>query len=78
MKKFSDLDKMCGIVIRIREKEEAKESKNKLIKMLEDLLRNEDSQTKKNRLEKEYGMKFCGKEIKFKYEDCKLLVTNIE
>ena len=42
------------------------------------LLRQDPRPSYKSEDEKIYGMKFAGKEIKFKYENCKLLVTNIE
>ena len=54
---FPQLDKMCGMVIRIRNNENAAESRNKLIAMLEDLLSNQDSETKKTKLEEKYAMK---------------------
>ena len=54
---FPQLDKMCGMVIRIRNNENAAESRNKLIAMLEDLLSNQDSETKKTKLEEKYDMK---------------------
>ena len=54
---FTELDKMCGMVIRIRNNENAAESRNKLIAMLEDLLSNQDSETKKTKLEEKYDMK---------------------
>ncbi len=47
---------MCGMVIRIRNNENAAESRNKLIAMLEDLLSNQDSETKKTKLEQKYAM----------------------
>ena len=48
------------------------------VKKLISILKEDPRPSYKPTDEKEYGMKFCGKEIKFKYEDCKLLVTNIE
>ena len=53
---FPKLDKMCGMVIRIRNNNVA-ESKNKLIAMLEDVLSSEDSDVKKHKLEDKYDMK---------------------
>ena len=44
------------MVIRIRNNENAAESRNKLIAMLEDLLSNQDSETKKTKLEEKYAM----------------------
>ena len=54
---FPKLDKMCGMVIRIRNNNNAAESKNKLIAMLEDVLSSEDSDVKKHKLEDKYDMK---------------------
>jgi len=53
---FSELDKMCGIVIRIRKRSNVEESKNVLIAMLEDLLADENSQAKKDKLVRKYNM----------------------
>jgi len=53
---FPELDKMCGIVIRIRKRKNAEESKNVLIAMLEDLLADEKSQIKKDKLVRKYNM----------------------
>ena len=55
--RFEELDKLCGIIIRIRRDRGLKESKNKLIAMLEDILAKENSTVKKNRLEMKYGLK---------------------
>ena len=54
---FPYLDKMCGMVIRIRKRYNVAESKNSLIAMLEDVLSNEDSRIKKRKLEQKYDMK---------------------
>lgn len=54
---FPKLDKMCGMVIRIRNNNNVSESKNKLIAMLEDVLSSEDSDVKKHKLEDKYDMK---------------------
>ncbi|MBO5373478.1 MAG: hypothetical protein J6A75_12305 [Lachnospiraceae bacterium] len=53
---FPELDKMCGVVIRIRKVKNLEESKNTLIAMLEDLLADEQSQIKKEKLVKKYNM----------------------
>ena len=45
------------MVIRIRNNNNAAESKNKLIAMLEDVLSSEDSDVKKHKLEDKYDMK---------------------
>ena len=42
------------------------------------LLRQDPRPSYKSEDEKIYGMKLGGKEIKFKYENCKLIVTEIE
>lgn len=51
-----NFDKMCGIIIQLRRRKHAAESKNMLIAMLEDLLRKEDRITKKKNLTEKYGM----------------------
>lgn len=53
---LNNLDKFVGVVITLRESENVEESKNVLIAMLEELLRNEDIETKKQKLEG-YGFK---------------------
>ena len=53
---FPKLDKMCGIVVRIRDNDDVVESQNKLIAMLEDVLSSEDSETKKRKLTEKYEM----------------------
>lgn len=47
-------------------------------KKLISLLRQDPRPSYKSEDEKIYGMKLGGKEIKFKYENCKLIVTEIE
>ena len=54
---FTELDKMCGMVIRIRNNENAAESRNRLIAMLEDVLSTQDGESKKRKLEEKYDMK---------------------
>ena len=54
---FPQLDKMCGMVIRIRNNENATESRNRLIAMLEDVLSTQDGESKKRKLEEKYDMK---------------------
>ena len=53
---FTQLDKMCGTVIRIRKHIGAVESKNMLIAMLEDILSEEEASKKKKKLEEKYNM----------------------
>lgn len=53
---YMNFDKMCGIIIQLRRRKHAAESKNKLIAMLEDLLCQEDHITKKKKLAEKYGM----------------------
>ena len=47
-------------------------------KKLAAILREDPRPSYKSEDEREYGMKFSGKEIKFKYENSKLIVTNID
>lgn len=47
-------------------------------KKLEAILREDPRPSYKGEDEREYGMKFSGREIKFKYENSKLIVTNID
>lgn len=54
---FPRLDKMCGMVIRIRNNSDVAESRNRLIAMLEDVLSREDSDVKKRKLEEKYAMR---------------------
>ena len=54
---FPEMDKICGIVVRIRKNDDVEESRNKLIAMLEDMLSTEDGVAKKNLLEEKYGMR---------------------
>ena len=53
---FSQLDKMCGIVIRMRKNKSFTESKNVLIAMLEDILAEEEASKKKQKLKEKYHM----------------------
>lgn len=53
---FLEVDKMCGIVIKIRKSDDVEESKNRLIAMLEDMLRDEAPETKKQKMIDKYGM----------------------
>lgn len=53
---YSYIDKMCGIIIRIRNDINTQESKNKLIEMLEDILSREESERKKKHLSEKYGI----------------------
>lgn len=57
---FPELDKMCGIIIRIR-KEDGEKSKNELIAMLEDLLSSKNKELKKQIMMDEYGMVMTAK-----------------
>ncbi|WP_051209069.1 hypothetical protein [Butyrivibrio sp. WCD3002] len=54
---LSNIDKVQGVIIRLRSNEEADKSKNLLIAMLEELLRKEDIKKKKRKLSEEYGLK---------------------
>ena len=74
---FPELDKMCGIVIRIREDDNVVESKNVLIAMLEDMLENESGEVKKRKLEEKYDMKMTT-ELERKIDDMCNLSTVVE
>ena len=52
---LSNIDKVQGVVIRLRKRENAVTSRNYLIAMLEELLRKEELQNKKKKLEEKYG-----------------------
>lgn len=52
-----NFDKICGVIVQLRKENSATESKNKLIAMLEDLLRNEERSRKKEKLTTKYGMR---------------------
>ena len=56
-KPSSYADKMKGVIIRIRKDAEVEESKNKLIMMLEDLLKYNTIEQKKEELVRKHGMK---------------------
>ena len=53
---LDNIHKVQGIIIRLRENENAEESKNVLIAMLEELLKKEESESKKQKLQNEYGV----------------------
>lgn len=54
---FSNINKVQGIIIRLRSNIDAMESKNALIAMLEELLKNEPVDIKKQRLSEDFGLK---------------------
>lgn len=51
-----NIDKVQGVIIRIRSNENSEESKNILISMLEELLKKEVADVKKKRLSEKYGL----------------------
>lgn len=51
-----NIDKVQGIIVRLRNREDVEASKNYLIAMLEELLRKEAADKKKKKLEEEYGL----------------------
>lgn len=53
---LSDIDKVQGVIIRLRNNEAVETSKNVLIAMLEELLRNDSSDVKKRKLSEKYGL----------------------
>ncbi len=54
---LSSLHKVQGVIIRLRSNENSEKTKNKLIDMLEELLRKESSDIKKKKLLDDYGLK---------------------
>ena len=74
---FADEVKEYEIDVEISDEAKARlttEEEKKLVA----LLRQDPRPSYKSEDEKIYGMKLGGKEIKFKYENCKLIVTEIE
>ena len=53
---LSNLDKVQGVIIRLRSNENSESSKNTLIAMLEELLRKESADIKKERLSEDFGI----------------------
>lgn len=53
---FENLDKVQAVIIRLRENENAKTSKNELIAMLEELLKRDSAEAKKQKLEEKYDI----------------------
>ena len=53
---LTNIDKVQGIIIRLRSNENVEKSKNILIAMLEELLRKEDDEKKKRMLSEDYGL----------------------
>ena len=55
MIELPNIDKVQGVIVRLRSREDVEISKNYLIAMLEELLRKENVEDKKRKLEEEYG-----------------------
>lgn len=53
---LNNLDKVVGVIIRLRKNEDAAESKNILIAMLEELLKKDSVDVKKQKLTEQYGL----------------------
>ena len=53
---LANLDKVQGVIIRLRKNNNLKESENKLIAMLEDLIMRDDSFSIKKQKLSEYGI----------------------
>lgn len=53
---LENIDKVQAVIIRLRENEHAETSQNVLIAMLEELLKKDSAESKKNKLEKEYNI----------------------
>ena len=49
-------DKMCAVIVQMRKQTNQTDSKNRLIAMLEDLLRDEEPHIKKRKLKEKYDM----------------------
>ena len=56
MMELVNLDKVQGIIIRLRQKENVESSKNYLIAMLEELLKKRDKEKKKKNLSSNFGL----------------------
>ena len=54
--KLENLDKVQGVIIRLRENENAEISKNVLIAMLEELLKRDSAEAKKKKLKEQYDI----------------------
>ena len=54
--KLENLDKVQGVIIRLRENENAEVSKNVLIAMLEELLKRDSAESKKKKLKEQYDI----------------------
>ena len=74
---FADGVKEYEIEVELSENAKAKLGSGEEKKLIS-LLRQDPRPSYKSEDEKIYGMKLGGKEIKFKYENCKLIVTEIE
>ncbi|WP_197028009.1 hypothetical protein, partial [Butyrivibrio sp. WCE2006] len=53
---LENIDKVQGVIIRLRKNENTEKSRNELIAMLEELLRKESAEVKKKRLADDYGL----------------------
>ena len=53
---LDNLDKVQGIIIRLRKNEDAETSKNVLIAMLEELIKRDSAEAKKKKLEEKYDI----------------------
>lgn len=53
---LENIHKVQGVIIRLRENEDAEASKNVLIAMLEELLKKDDAENKKHNLQSEFGI----------------------
>ena len=74
---FADDVKEYEIEVEMSDEVRAKLTSDEAKKLIA-LLRQDPRPSYKSEDDKIYGMKLSGKEIKFKYENCKLLVTEIE
>ena len=69
---LANIDKVQGVIIRLRSNDEAEESKNALIAMLEELIRKEDVDEKKKHLAHSYGLNMSSDDERRFAEMCNL------
>ena len=72
MMELANLDKVQGIIIRLRQKENVESSKNYLIAMLEELLKKGDKEKKKKNLSSNFGLIMTEETIRRIHHMCNL------
>ena len=76
--KLNNLDKVQGVIIRLRKKDNLEQSKNYLVAMLEELLRKESAEIKKKNLSENYGIKMSSATERKVNEMCNLSEVLVE